>query len=189
MFLACLHLGLCVVCIHFLSLSQGYFSYARLSSLDLDCTVCLPWSDMCCFQTWGKCCCCFFNMNTYVYFAFKQFLISIFIFWQTHTISLYFPTCISSNTSISLVLFMQLHQCIVGLYYKRGCKSTPPVGVQVPLFLHSLPLPTSSLWGLQNLRSASESGLGLALECKTQGKSSIHAHCVIWQGSFWVDIW
>lgn len=27
------------------------------------------------------------------------------------------------------------------LYYKRGCKSTPPVGVQVPLFLHSLPLP------------------------------------------------
>lgn len=27
------------------------------------------------------------------------------------------------------------------LCYKRGCKSTPPVGVQVPLFLHLLLLP------------------------------------------------
>lgn len=51
------------------------------------------------------------------------------------------------------------------------------------------PLAIRRVRGLQEHRSASESSLGLALECKTLGKSSIHAPRVIWQGSFWADVW
>lgn len=59
----------------------------------------------------------------------------------------------------------------------RGCKSTPPVGVQVPLLLQSLHLPQlhseACVTGARRKRAAS------GTECKTRGKSSIHAHCVI----------
>lgn len=58
-----------------------------------------------------------------------------------------------------------------------GSKNTPPVGVQVPLLLHSLHLPLlhSEACITAAQRKSAASGLG----CKTRGKSSIHAHCVI----------
>lgn len=94
----------------------------------------------------------------------------------------------SSKTATFFLFFFGLHPFFLAvLYYKWGCKSTPPVGVQVPLFLHSLPSPLVPCEAFR--RSESESGLRLALECKTQGKPAFMLTVSFDKVSFWVDIW
>lgn len=89
----------------------------------------------------------FITFHTFYLFFFQLAPPFLFLFRDINSYiqcspCLHFTTGVSSKNPFHLFfLSFDCSNFLLVLYYKRGCKSTPPVGVQVPLLLHSLHLP------------------------------------------------